>query len=153
MNERVSPRLLSIKLIVLLNVLIVVGYGLNLFGMVVGIIDPVDVVLGFFLSGKLAILTGFFYMLLRLYLGYGLWRLKEVTRRTALGLEVYELFVLLLHTFIPSLRAKNVELVAQAGLELSQAGPFVVMTFLATIVLNIIVIWFLVTRKSAFRSG
>jgi hypothetical protein len=100
---------------------------------------------GFSLSGPLAVFYGLMEIVLRLYLGYGLWRLRETARRLAIGYGAYTLLSSLLAFFNPSKPSLFVATLHEPS-TLILLLPFMLLSYVPPSV----VIWFLIKRRSAF---
>ena len=146
MTKPPLPRPLSIKVIA---ILFISGAVLNSLEIVTRSTRG-DLILGFFISGRVAVLYFTAITVLVLLTGIGLWRLNELARRVAIGWESYTLVNFLLTSIILDMRTKVVPA------PLPEADSARVMFFVLIVLLPLFIIryslilYFLIKRKSAF---
>ena len=108
-------------------------------------------VLGYYVSGRWAAIHNLILLVFLLALGIGLWLRRNLTRKVAIGYEGYLLLNELLALVIPSSRAYRIALINQVGVEPPLTAEWVLtLTAVPEVLFASFIIWFLVTRKSAF---
>ena len=147
MTKPPSPRPLSIKVIAII-------YGLTALFQLSDVGSDVAVV-GIFLSGGSAVLMNILYSVLQLWLRFGVWKLWDIARRIAIGWQLYGLVFQvwwLSSEHMQKLVADMRDIWRPAGIEPSVVQAIYTATFSVGIVIvfGLIVIWFLIKRKSAF---
>ena len=151
MTKPPSPRPLSVKVIAIL--LLASGVG-GLIAKTVQILailvqekpyTEIESVFGILISGWPAAFVSLLVFLVTLVLGIGLWHRKELVRRVAIGWYAYCIFNSFLELFSPAIRAFYLQ-----NLDISVATFRIVVSLAILTILRLIVIWFLIKRKSAF---
>lgn len=154
MTKPPSPRPLSIKIIIVYFTVITATGTLGLLLWIIapdGIrsITPANVPhLGFALSIDTARLFSCIFIPLHGYAVFGLWKLRAQARQLAIGLTIYALMNAILCTLSPITRELTTATYQSAG-----TPPLVVWFLnarLLSISSSIVIIWFLIKRKSAF---
>ena len=141
MTKSPSPRPLSIKVIAIWHILSCI--------LAVFYLEQDFQILEVIISGGLAFALNVIMLMLSLYVGVGLWRLKEIARRIAIVMTSCGLLIMVLGVIIPTSRAT---LLAAAPPEFGPSGA-VVGLILGLVVASVpsgLELWFLIKRKAAF---
>ncbi len=143
--KRSPPRPLSIKLIA-------IWYLLGVFGPIFSS-QHGACFLGFYISGWIGHFLNLLMAPLEIYLGIGLWRLNETTRRVAICFESYTVLTLLLAAIIPSSRNVFMAKVIEMGFLKSQGMPFLLVTCVGGAFSHAIIIYILMQSKRSFTKA
>ena len=138
-----SPRPLSIKIIAITYIV----------GSLASIFSPQSPVVffGIYTSGWLALCQNLLYGLVGFYVGFGLWRLREIARRVSIGWTLWGLPNMVLALVIPSTRVKLAEEMGSQGVfDPSATILIAIVSYIGMSILLGIQLWFLIKRKQAF---
>lgn len=108
-------------------------------------------VLGLRVFGPWGLVYNVLLAAVMLSLAVGLWRLSEVARRSAIGLESYTLLNWLLGIALPSNRQAALDKATELGLTQSQGLISLLATCLGASLSSGLIIVFLVKRTGAFK--
>ncbi len=127
-----SPRPLSIKL---LSVLYITGAPV---GLLTGILTNQGIFFGVLTSGWPGVLINFCIAGLSLYLGLGLWRLRETARKITIWFQIYNLVNIWIYLLFVLAKLKTAP---------PSAGP----TLASPTLMTVFIIWLLRKHKPVFK--
>ncbi len=149
MTKPPSPRPLSIKIIALIYVFGALGE--------FGALKSDSILLGFLVSGTIALVWHLVLGVLLVILAIGLWRLLEPVRRAAIGYELYNLLSFAsmgIFNRESTIETQIQELFSQLGATTAGEKTLVMVAFgiggTLMFLITVGILWFLVKRKSAF---
>ena len=113
--------------------------------------------LGFPVHGPLLVLITLSTMGLQLFVGIGVWRLKDIARKVAIWLQIFIVTNLWLYTFSPSFQEaaqstadKYAALLGIAAVQVDTSIRVLLTSAIQGSILPILILYFLIKRKSAF---
>ncbi len=125
--------------------------------LLMGVFGRPTIFFGFIVTGWPASLISMIMAILSFYVGYGLLRLSDLSRKVAIGYMVYAMANSLSFLVLPGFGKRMAVLpgvleMAGEGTPAMSTGLIVLMN-LSSLIIFAIALWFLVTRKQAFISG